>query len=198
MQFYLEVQLLNRIAQAIENQRPEVFSVRTKGYVDSQVGKPWSFVAPSDPIKLSALDASLDYFAKGLNVTVTLSSGAIVLSFLLSAQIRKSNNSNSSTVESSFSQPVALSALFGKLVGNTDADKLYPLQVFDASFLSIADGLRQLLSWVIANAISESLAKVGVPYQSVTPTSSPNTNIVLLFDPPSIRPDQVALSAALS
>jgi hypothetical protein len=156
MELVLHDALLQKLARAIEQVRPEIFGVHTKRY-KNKIPHPWNTNESQDPIQLKALKAEVDYEARGSKVTFRIGAGHMLVSLNIDAAIMRSAAAGS--IENGFSQTAELTSLFGDLAGGA-----FPFLVTEAQFTTLQPvGIRMLLSWIIANSIDRSFEGLGIP-----------------------------------
>lgn len=177
--------LLDAIGSAIQAQRPELLGAHTKRYHNT-IAPPWNQNDALNPIKLSALKAEIDYDARGSKADFTVVPSYLGLSLLIDAAVMRTDRS--SAQESRFSEPAELRARFEDLEKGR-----YPFRITDAIFGRLEPpALRQLVSWIISDAISASLDGLSIEETyRLTPKAS------LRIDRPSFKQGAIALTARL-
>jgi hypothetical protein len=185
MDLVIHEALLNQLAAQIERVRPELLGVHTRRY-KSRIPFPWNANKSAPPIALSNLGAEVDYEGRGSRAAFRTTVGVLTLAVHLDARVLRTAKDGGET-ESPFSELIELSTTFGDAQG----DK-YPLLVVDAALTQLNPvGLRNLLSWIIANAIAGSIA-IGVPV-----SISISKKLTLKLSKPSIAPGAIRITASI-
>lgn len=177
--------MLDAVGSAIQAQRPELLGAHTKRYHNT-IPPPWNQNEALDSIKLDVLKAEIDYDARGSRADFTVVPQYLGLSFLIDAAMMRTDRGGSQ--ETRFSEPAELRARF------EDLDKgRYPFRITDAIFVRLEPpALRQLVSWIISDAISASLDGLSIEETyRLTPKAS------LQVDRPTFKQGAISLTARL-
>ena len=186
MEIVLTEELFNLAATAIDTMRPELLAAYTKGFAASEQ-PPYNENKPLPSIQLSNTGVTFDYDFRGSKATFVFRPGQLTLSLGIGGAAKRSPPTPAQEVR--LNDSLALSGAFLRAKKG-----IYPLLISDAVFSNMSPSdLQQIISWIVADAISATTLLTGFPVNF----DVIEKKLTLLIDMPEIVMGAVHLSATV-
>lgn len=159
MEIQLYAKMFDLLTSAIQDARPEVFGAHTKGYKDL-LPTPWSYNTPLSSISVPGNSTTVDYDARGNNLRCRMTPGKLTLTLSVDAFIKRTG---SGLLDSNkISEEISIAGGFQK---KADGKPPKYVVVLNECLLQKTqpEGIRELVSWIVAGALSEALSDTGLP-----------------------------------